>query len=265
MNFLDFSKGRLAYLKKGSGPDVVLVFHGFGQSHQDMLAFDQIRKPNQCFLFLDIFYHGASQWYNSNLNLEKATWAELIKLLQQQEKFTDFGLIGYSMGGKFALITFELFPNQVRSLVLLAPDGIKTGLWYSLTSYPGFFHPVFKRVVFKPKTLFGIVDSLNSAGIVEKSLVKFIKTQMETRSSRAQAYFVWRVFAGMVPKLGQIIRQARQSQIPITLFTGQFDKMVTKENLKNFSEKIPQLNAVNLPVGHGQLIEAAVNYLNARK
>jgi hypothetical protein len=41
--------------------------------------------------------------------------------------------------------------------------------------------------------------------------------------------------------------------------------MVTQENLKNFSEKIPQLNAVNLPVGHGQLIEAAVNYLNARK
>ncbi|WP_111671841.1 alpha/beta hydrolase [Algoriphagus litoralis] len=264
MKYLIHSKGRLAYAKEGTGSEFVLVFHGFGQTHKDMLAFTSIRKSNQCLLLIDIFYHGASQWDNSSQNLGKETWAEIINLLQKQEGFTEFGLVGYSMGGKFSLITYELFPNQVKSLILLAPDGIKTGIWYSLNSYPGIFHPVFKRVVFKPKSFFGMVDGLNSAGMVEKSLVKFIKTQLETRSSRAQAYFVWKVFGSMLPHIDRIIRLAREHQTPITLFTGQYDKMVTQENLKKFTEKIPQINSINLPVGHGQLIGEAVEYLKKR-
>jgi len=57
--------------------------------------------------------------------------------LMKKEDFHEFHLIGYSMGGKFALLTYELFDKKVKSLTLLAPDGIKTGLWYSISSYPG--------------------------------------------------------------------------------------------------------------------------------
>ena len=94
------------------------------------------------------------------------------------------------MGGKFALLSFELIPYQVNSLTLLAPDGIKTGLWFSMSNHPNYFDPVFKRVIFKPRRFFSIVEGLNSAGLVEKSLLKFVKTQMKTRSKRAQAYFI---------------------------------------------------------------------------
>jgi pimeloyl-ACP methyl ester carboxylesterase len=262
VNYLIHPKGKLAYRKEGSGPEVFLVFHGFGQSHLDMLEFDRVRKPRQTFLFFDIFYHGRSQWTDSGSELDSTTWMELIQSIQTKEGFPDFHLIGYSMGGKFALLTYELFPGQVKSLILLAPDGIKTGLWYSMTSYPNYFHPLFKRVIFKPNRFFGIVEGLNSAGIVEKSLVKFIKTQMETRSKRAQAYFVWKVFGGIQLQLGKIIRLARKNPaVPITLFIGEFDKMVTAENLKGFSSKIPHLTKVVLPVGHGGLIQEAVEYL----
>ncbi|MFN3998644.1 alpha/beta fold hydrolase [Algoriphagus sp.] len=261
MEYLIHPKGKLVYKKKGIGPEMFLIFHGFGQNHQDMLPLDEIRMPNQCFLFIDMFYHGRSQWFDSLKNLDRATWVEIIRMLQIKENFTQFNLIGYSMGGKFSMLTYELFVNEVKSLTLLAPDGIKTGLWYSMTNYPNFIHPVFKRMIFKPNRFFGIIDGLNSAGLVEKSFVKFVKTQLETRSHRAQAYFVWKVFGGIQLHLGQIIRLARNHQTPITLFIGSHDKMVTAENLDRFSKKIPHLKNVELPVGHGQLIEAAVEYL----
>lgn len=264
MNNLSLHYGKLAYLKKGVGKDVFLIFHGFGQTHRDMMAFDQIRKPGQKFLFVDQFYHGQSHWANSSSLLTKSAWKELIKGFQIQEEFQDFHLIGYSMGGKFSLLTYELFPNQVNSLTLIAPDGIKTGLWYSMSSYPNYFHPLFKRVVFKPNRFFSFMEGLNSAGLVEKSLVKFVKTQMETRSKRAQAYFIWKVFGTVQLQLGKIIRIARKNpELPITLFIGEFDKMVTAENLERFSNKIPHLKKVSLPVGHGRLIQAAVEYLKA--
>jgi pimeloyl-ACP methyl ester carboxylesterase len=261
MNYLIHPRGKWSYHKEGSGPEFVLIFHGFGQSHQDMLVFDRIRKPGQTFLFFDMFYHGRSQWTDSSRELDTEVWQELIRLIQEQEGFHAFHLIGYSMGGKFALLTYELFPEQVKSLTLLAPDGIKTGLWYSISDYPNFFHQVFKRVVFRPNRFFGIVEGLSSVGLVEKSLVKFVRTQMETRSKRAQAYFIWKVFGGLYLQLGKIILMARNNPIPMTLFIGEFDKMVTDENLNRFSSKIPHLRKVTLPVGHGQLITAAVDYL----
>ena len=264
MEYLIHPHGKWAFQKKGSGAEIFLIFHGFGQSHRDMMPFDQIRKPDQTFLFFDMFYHGKSQWFDSDKNLTREIWINLIESLQVKEKFQDFHLIGYSMGGKFALLTYELFPNQVQSLTLLAPDGIKTGLWYSMSNYPNYFHPLFKRVVFKPNRFFGLMEGLNSAGLVEKSLVKFVKTQMETRSQRAQAYFIWKVFGEIQLQLGKIIRQSRVNTIPITLFIGEFDKMVTRENLERFSSKIPHLHTIILPVGHGGLIEAAAHYLGSK-
>lgn len=265
MNYLIHPKGKLAYSKKGTGSDVFLIFHGFGQSHQDMLALNEIREPNQRFLFIDMFYHGRSQWFDSTKSLDRSTWAEIIKSLQKQEEFSKFSLIGYSMGGKFSLLTYELFANQVKTLILLAPDGIKTGLWYSLSNYPSFFHPVFKGVVFKPNRFFGIIDGLNSAGILEKSFVKFVKTQLETRSNRAQAYFVWKVFGGIQLQIGNIVSLARKQETPITLFIGEYDQMVTAENLDRFKRKIPHLKKISLPVGHGNLIKATVLYLKEER
>lgn len=264
MEYLIHPKGKLGYKKLGTGPEVFLIFHGFGQSHKDMLPFERIRKQNQRFLFIDMFYHGRSQWQDSGEKLERIQWIELIKLLQKREDFIQFSLIGYSMGGKFSLLTYELFGREVKSLTLLAPDGIKTGLWYSMSNYPSFIHPVFKGVIFKPNRFFGIIDGLSTAGLVGKSFVKFVKTQLETRSDRAQAYLVWKVFGGIQLQLGSIIRQARVHKTPILVFTGDFDKMVTAQNLDRFKSKITHLKQVPLPVGHGKLIEAVVEFLEKK-
>lgn len=261
MSTLETSWGRLFFEQMGEGPEVFLFFHGFGQSHQDMLPFARLIQPGQRFLFFDMFFHGKSSWHDSSVLLTKVIWTKIVQEIMSQEGFTDFHLVGYSMGGKFSLLTYELFPQQVKSLILLAPDGIKTGIFYNLNSYPTYFHPLFKRVVFKPQRFFGIMEGLHSVGILETSLIKFVKTQMQTRSKRAQVYLTWKVFGDIQLSMGKIIRLARKENTPITLFTGKFDKMVTAENLNRFSTKIPQLEAISLPVGHGKLIEAAVEKL----
>ena len=94
MNLLFHHQGKLAYVRKGVGKEVYLIFHGFGQTHRDMLALDQIRKPGQKFLFIDLFYHGGSQWASSARILTKSIWQELIEGLQVQEDFQGFHLIG---------------------------------------------------------------------------------------------------------------------------------------------------------------------------
>jgi pimeloyl-ACP methyl ester carboxylesterase len=258
MNFLKTKWGKLAYKSCGTGKEVSLIFHGFGQTHQDMLPFEALLSPDSRFLFIDVFYHGRSVWRDPNQSLNQSTWKMIISELMSKEDFSTFNLIGYSMGGKFSLVTYALFPEKVKSLLLIAPDGIKTGLWYSLNSYPSFLHQPFKQVIFRPKPFFRIVERLEQVGLVESSLTKFVRNEMKTRSKRAQVYLTWRVFGALRPHLPTVISEIRKRQTPITLYIGEYDKMVTGENLRRFSSKIKHLKVITLPLGHGQLIEAAV-------
>lgn len=260
MNVLETSKGRLRYLTLGSGAEHVLFFHGFGQTHLDMMPFSKLHRNRFTFHFIDHFYHGRSQWFQVSTPLLKNQWTEIIQKFMIQERFTKFHLIGYSMGGKFSLLTFELFPERIKSLTLLAPDGIKTGAGYSISSYPTYFHPFFKRIVFRPQLFFGVVAGLNHVGILENSLVKFVKTQMKTRSQRAQVYFTWRVFGRLQLDLKKISRNATNRKTPIHLFTGAHDRMISPKNLADFSKKIPSAKSFILPVGHGGLIESVVEF-----
>lgn len=262
MEFVRHAAGKLAYRRFGSGSEVWIFFHGFGQCHQDMLSFDKLRTSNQRFLFVDLIYHGQSSWNTSEKALKKEEWKTILLSLLKQESIDTFHLVGYSMGGKFALLSYELLLERISSLSLLAPDGIKTGLWYSMSNYPSGIHPLFKQVVFRPKRFFTLVDGLKTTGLLQKSLVKFVKTQLETRSKRAQAYLVWKVLGGLHLQLGIVIRQLRQRPIPVTLVLGEFDRMVSPKNLERFTAKVPQLRLLQLPVGHGQLIEATVSYLH---
>ena len=264
MSIISTPEGQIHYQTTGQGRETYLIFHGFGQNISYMLALEHWRTEDKKFIFIDFFYHGKSRWKNSMRKLTLDTWRKFIESLQRKENFEDFHLIGYSMGGKISLLTFEIFSNQVKSMTLLAPDGIKTGLWYSMSSYPTFVHDIFKQVVFKPNRFFGLVNGLQSVGLLEKSLNKFVQNQLGTRSQRAQAYLIWKIFSHLQPDLGLIIRLARNQKLPIWLFVGKYDKMVTEANLRHFATKIPSLQTHVLPVGHGGLIEASVDFLISR-
>lgn len=261
MKFLGTPFGQLAYEKYGNGENIHLLFHGFGMNMKSYIPFLDIKNEEDTYLIFDIFYHGNSSWRSADQPLTKHIWKAIMEQLMEEEKFQKFHLVGYSMGGKFSLNTYELFPEQVVSMLLMAPDGIKTGLWYNQTAYPKALNRLFKRVIFKPDRFFRFMDFMGKLGLLGSSIRKFVRSQMQTRTMRAQLYFTWVVFKPLKPDLGVIIKAAREYATPITLVTGEFDKMVTSKNLSHFSSKIPHLKTVELPCGHNDLIEETVRYL----
>lgn len=257
--------GNLAYEKHGEGSEVYFLFHGFGQNRKAFYDFLKNKKENETYYFIDIFYHGESSWKSSDQKLSKEMWGKIILQMLEVEKIEDFHLVGYSLGGKFSLITFEIFPKKVKSMLLLAPDGIKTGFWYNMATFPGILKGVFRQVVFHPDRFFQTMKFLKKIGLLEKSLIKFVKSQMKTRTMRAQVFFIWIVFKPLKPDLSKIIQRIREQKTPIILVTGEYDKMVTSQNLERFSSKIPHLKSIELPCGHNALIEEMSSYLQLHK
>lgn len=265
MQFILTPFGNLAYRKFGNGDKIHLLFHGFGQN---MKAFDSylfLRKEEDTYLVFDIFFHGHSTWKSNSQKLTKEVWKEFISLLIEKENIEDFHLVGYSMGGKFCLVTFELFPTMVKSLTLIAPDGIKTGFWYNMATFPGILNKSFRHVVFHPNRFFKTVDILHRLGLLQASLVKFVKSQMLTRTKRAQVYFTWNVFKPLQPSLNKIIYLLNDQQTPITLVTGEFDQMITSENLEGFTSKIPHIEKIELECGHNTLISETADFISQKE
>ncbi|WP_373495262.1 alpha/beta fold hydrolase [Aquiflexum sp.] len=261
MRFLLTSSGNLAYRKFGNGRNIHLLFHGFGQNIKAFDSFLVLRKEEDTYLVFDIFFHGQSTWKSNSEKLTKEIWEEFIALLMRKENIETFHLIGYSMGGKFCLVTYELFPTLVNSLTLMAPDGIKTGFWYNMATFPGILNRSFRHVIFHPNRFFKTVDILHRLGLLQASLVKFVKSQMQTRTKRAQIYFTWNIFKPMQPDLKQIIYLLNELKTPITLFTGEFDQMVTSENLEEFTSQIPHIEKIELSCGHNTLISDTADYI----
>src|SRR5690606_8012102 len=126
----------LSYYVAGSGNLPLVAFHGFGQTHKAFYSWLDAVGSQYRLILVDLYFHGKSTWDDPDTPLEKNTWKEVMSTLFAREGISTCSVAGFSLGGKFALATFEAFPGQVRALYLIAADGIRPSFWYTLATWP---------------------------------------------------------------------------------------------------------------------------------
>ena len=249
-------KATLSYFKYGSGPSVVLAFHGFGQTH---VVFEDLAKAmgEQYTIFsIDLFFHGKSKWGYGEAPLEKSFWKAIMETFLQKEEIERFGVMGFSMGGKFLLACLEEFSSKVESITLLAPDGIKTSFWYSLATYPLLFRRLFKSMIDHPGRFYGIAKVAHTFKLIDKGILRFVESQMNTHEKRERVYLSWVVFRHFKFKTPAIAQIINFNGIPVTLVIGSHDKIITAKNMKPLLSKLPHAKLHVMESGHNNVISA---------
>lgn len=135
--FFDFAGVKIRYIEQGKGEPVVLI-HGFSRNIEinwiepgilDALA-DDYRV-----IALDCRGHGKSDKPKGDEAYGLNMVEDVIRLLDHL-KIDQAQIIGYSMGSRMALKLVTLYPERVRSVVLIAGGGARKeddhGLWDSL-------------------------------------------------------------------------------------------------------------------------------------
>lgn len=259
--FIDFRDNRLCYSTAGSGLTPLLLFHGFGQSHRVFEEWEKaLGKEYRLFAF-DLFFHGQSEWPNRQ-TLEKSDWKKIIELFLDQEKIGRFALTGYSLGGKFALAVLEAFPEKVTTLYLIAPDGIKTSMWYSLATYPFVIRKLFKSLILRPRRFYDTVRILRSLGIVNKGILRFAESQMDSEEKRRRVYLSWVYFRHLKFDMKKIADILNRHGIPLVMIVGKFDKVIPAENMDRLMKRLDQKRLEVIDTGHNNLIKNAVGFLS---
>ena len=259
--FLRYEESSLHYVTEGTGSKILLVFHGFGQTRKAFDKFSTSLSSEYTLYIFDLYFHGQSQWGYDENPLEKSLWKNTISRFLEVHPIDRFSLCGFSLGGKFALATLEAFPEKVQSLILIAPDGIKTSFWYSLATYPMFFRQFFKSMILHPSRFATLSRTLKSLGAMDKGLIRFAEHHMDTEEKRRRVYYSWVVFSHLKFDLKSVAELINKYSIRLILITGKFDKVIRSENMNRLLLHVKNYKHEILETGHNGLINESADFL----
>lgn len=235
----EFNGYRLFAERFGHGPEPLLAFHGFGQHAGIWRVFEEVLSEKFTVYSFEHFHHGRS-FYPENKRksapFSADTWQGLIQTFLRERQITNFSLMGYSLGGKTALQTLEMFPEQVNRLVLLAPDGVIESGWYKFVSRNKAGELLYKSFINKPDMLFGLMKGMAKVGAVSEKEYKFATGQLDSEEKRKLVYYTWRSYALIRPHLDTIKQIINRRNIPAHIITGKYDTVLNPRIGKRFIE-----------------------------
>jgi pimeloyl-ACP methyl ester carboxylesterase len=249
------SIGRLHFRTFGRGSRLMICFHGYGLDAGSFEVLHHWDNHSYTLLCFDHAFHGQSEMYTNEVEVPVNVLCDPIVQFAKELGYTSCSIMAFSLGGKLALCLTERYPDFVEKLVLIAPDGIKTSFWYSLATYPLFFRAALRRIVLRPWFFNRLVQTMRVLKLVDKGILRFASSQMNTVKKRYRLYNTWVAYKQFNPNLRTLAVLLNNRQIPVLLYLGKYDKIITQSNLYFFIKQLAVIQVVTLPVGHNHLID----------
>lgn len=254
-------KTHLHFQRYGTGPQVLLAFHGYGQGEGYWRSLIALLGSHVTVYAFDLFYHGRSRLAKTDAPLRKPRLASLLHEFLATQQIERFGLLAFSMGAKFALTLLEQHPQRIEKIWLIAPDGLQRQFWYALATTPVLARGVLGRAVRRPQRLLGWLEALAQRRVLDTNLVRFAQWQLDSREKRLRVYRTWTAFRHLTFRPARLQQLLRDYQIPTTFFLAHHDNVIPYAGLRPFIEGVPLARTVLLPGGHGGLLHAVVAWL----
>ena len=249
----------LTFQTYGTGAEALLAFHGYGQDHRVYENFGTVLQNRYTIYSFDLFLHGERPT-SVNLTITVAHWQQSISRFLDSHGIADFSLVGYSLGARFALTLVEAMAPRINQLILIAPDGIKSSRWYQLASGTRPGNLLLRHTVVRPRPFLWALRKAYQLKVIEKSVVKFVESHMNTRADRFWVYRRWVTFRHIQPNLRRVKWQCNAHRIEVTIFLGEYDAVVKKKAIASFHKLLINSSLHLLPCGHAALIEKVTDY-----
>jgi pimeloyl-ACP methyl ester carboxylesterase len=240
---LSYKNSVISYRRWGAGPRPVLCFHGYDEDASSYDFFAKHAGDQYCFYSIDLPFHGQTEW-KEGLNFSSEDLLIIINEILEQNNLKlqtsnfKLTLIGFSLGGRIALSLYQLIPEKVERIVLLAPDGLKTNFWYWLSTqtWPG--NKFFSFTMKHPGWFFGFLKLLNKLKLVNASIFKFVNYYIGDKEVRRLLYARWTTLRKLKPHLQKIKQEVKKNDSRVRLVYGQHDRIILSSVGEKFRKGI---------------------------
>ncbi len=249
----------LHYTCWGEGPHTLIAFHGFGRTYLDFISFTRPFGKVFRIVAVDIFFHGKSHIGDrsaDNYPLQTKEWEELMRAFIAHIGAQKVWLMGYSMGGRLALKTAELLPEQIGGLYLFAPDGLTVNRWYALLTKYMAGRAVFRMAIRHNGLLHTLKRIFLSIGLVSRRTAAFAMAQLRTREMQWKVYHSWTFLRKLEPRFSIFSERLRPYGVTIDICFGVYDKVISGDDARRLEQKYADVRVHLLRSGHDLLTEA---------
>jgi len=248
---------QISYEKWGTGNRILIAFHGFGQSASIFQNISTALQNDFTVYACSLFYHGDSKFPDHVVPGEPLPAEFLQRGVEEfckQNNIKKFSLMGYSLGGKLVLKLIEMMPQQIESVILLAPDGVKKSRWYYFATNHFIGKRLFKKVVYNPGILFALVNGFRAGRMISEKMKKFVYSQFSDADNRLKVMNVWNTYSMITPKVRNVKKMMSDYNIKTLIFTGTYDPVLDEEIGYILSSGIEQqVKWVKIKAGHDLL------------
>jgi pimeloyl-ACP methyl ester carboxylesterase len=236
--FVEEGDLRLEYFKFGQGSRIIIAMHGHGKHASD---FEFLAHSDRKIISINLFLHGKSEFGKHRLKDQLITHKDVEKLLEkilEKEKIGSFEIIAYSQGGRFVLSILPYFITRVKSLILLAPDGLNDRNFYSWSQRRWWARLLFKRWTQRPKELLSVAGVLAKGKIIHPKIVDFLQFYSSDSERFKRAFHTWYAFRKLRPNERILKSSMEHNQLPFKLVIGKYDKIITEGSARGFLQRI---------------------------
>jgi len=240
--------------KNHPGLPWMVFLHGFGQNFEAFSDVYETLEGKYSFLSFNLFFHGESD-IDGNKPLEISEWEALILAIFAQLNIEKAHWMGFSMGGKFTMISAERLPQLFSEITLLAPDGIVMSPWYRFATQ-GILGRFSLWVLLKYiPAIRVLVLIFSKIGLIKSSVGRFSEHQLNSSEKRQLVLDVWLRFRKIWPNEKVWIKNLKDHQIPMGIILGKYDSIISIQKFKNKRKEIPEIHWVELSAGHSNLVQ----------
>jgi pimeloyl-ACP methyl ester carboxylesterase len=235
---------QIEYKQWGQGSEVVVFFHGFGRTLEDAVFFLPLLKPHQSLVSVSLFGHGESTFPAKRLEkdpLQPEEWESLMEAFMGHFGVPTIHLVGYSMGGRVAMVTALLLQDKARSLLLLAPDGFKINPLYTFASGTRLGRRLYRYFMNRPSGLFRLAAALNAIGLLSDKLLRFVHVHLDTREKRELVHDAWLVYRAFFPNLHEVGSWVDNLSTSFAAVFGRYDAIIPSRLANRLEPKIHRI------------------------
>ncbi len=244
----------LAFWEKGEGNKILICTHGYRQDKEQFIPLFEALPSGWKVIAFDQPMHGHTHWENKALCFDAIFFRKLWGLLIEKYPNTQWNLMGFSMGGKTAMMLHQQAPVAVHTIILIAPGGVYTTPLNRFFSYHTIGRPLFHFFLENPRSVMKVIEYSHRQKWIRPFQYRFLKAHFnnpETGQFLKRFTDIYRYFDFSLPAYGKFTQtQATE----IHLIWGKQDEVVTVDQTELFLKHHPQTH-LRLIEGRHNLIE----------
>ncbi|MFT5511799.1 MAG: pimeloyl-ACP methyl ester carboxylesterase [Bacteroidia bacterium] len=244
------------YVEFGSGLETLICFHGYDQNCTVFDILEPSLGSKYRLVSVDLPFQGKTIWGEEEKLNTELLGDLMSRFLNHVNASERISLLGYSIGGNYALGFGVAFKERINDLWLIAADGLKRKPAFNFITKTSLGRAFFKRFVLYPGWFFSTVRFIKRLGLMNPKTLKFYKSTINTQSKRQELYNRWSSTARISPGVKKTIAEMRDSNIHTYLIYGKSDSVISYKSAQRYRDLVPNTKLKLVNSGHRLLVPA---------